>query len=702
MDKIDAKKRIEKLREEINHHRYLYHIEDRSEISDEALDSLKNELQKLEQEYPDLITPDSPTQRVAGTALDKFQKVEHSSMMISLFDAFSPEDMRDWEGRIDRIMDGRIKFDYYAELKLDGLASALRYEKGLFVLGATRGDGRIGEDVTQNLRTIESIPLKLREPSDREMASIGLDKNQIKNIRQLLAEGIIEVRGEAIMSKKTFAELNMKYARAGRPLLANPRNGAAGSIRQLDPKLSAERKLDFFVYAIATDLGLTKHEQEHELARLLGFRVIKENRYCRNLDEAIAFHHQMEKQRDKYPYECDGAVIKVNDLSLWSSLGIVGKGPRYIMAYKFTGMQVTTKVLDVVWQVGRTGTLTPTAVLEPAQVGGVTVTHATLHNFDEIRRLGLMIEDTVILERAGDVIPKVVQVLINLRDGKEKKIEIPKHCPNCNGKVIRDDREVAIRCINKDCYAIKLRQLSHWASKGAVDIEGLGPKIVEQLMREGLVVDPADFYSLTAGDLKPLERFADKSAENLIVAIGSKREIDLARFVYALGIRHVGEETALLLAQQFSISNSPRRRDKQFSIKEIIKYFQEINLEDLEKLPDIGPVVAKSIYDWFQDGQNIELLKKLEKNGVTVKITKTKLTNRVLEGKSFVLTGTLGGLTRDEAKAKIRELGGDISSSVSKNTDYVVAGAEPGSKYDKAVKLGVRIITEEQFISMIK
>ena len=700
MDKREVKKRLVKLRSEIEKYRYAYHVLDKSLISDMALDSLKNELEKLEREHPDLITPDSPTQRVGGAALAKFKKVRHSAAMMSLYDAFSPEDMKDWEKRMEKIFPGQ-KFDYYAELKMDGLAVALVYEKGKFVLGATRGDGETGEEVTQNLKTIEAIPLNLRRPEEAELKKIGLSAESVKLVFKALDRGRIEARGEAIMTSIVFNKLNEINKKLGKPPFANPRNAAAGSIRQLDSKLTAERKLDCHIYSLMPPLikggegGFSQtHEQEHKLAHALGFKVLKENKFCRNLEEAIKFHDHWESRRDNLPFECDGVVAVVNDLSLWPKLGVVGKGPRYMMAYKFAAIQATTKVEDVIWQAGRTGVLTPTAVLTPVRIYGVTVSRATLHNLDEIRRLGLKIGDTVILERAGDVIPKVVEVLPKLRTGEEKEIRVPRQCPMCSGGVEKVQGEVAYKCVNKNCYAVNLRRLSHWTSKNAMDIEGLGPKIIEQLYKEGLARDASDFYKLTIDELLPLERFADKSAENLIKAISEKTQVELARFIYGLGILHVGEETAVLLAKQFSIFNF------QFSIKDLINYFAKISLEDLEKLPDIGPVVAKSIYGWFHDKHNLELLDKLEKNGLTIKpITGRKA--QKLAGKIFVLTGSLSQLTRGQAKAKIRELGGEVSSSVSQNTDYVVAGAEPGSKLEKAKKLGVKVIGEEEFMEMI-
>jgi DNA ligase (NAD+) len=685
MDKKQVQERINKLKREINHHRYLYHVLDKAEISDAALDSLKNELFKLEMEYPDLITSDSPTQRIGGKPLDKFEKVVHSQPMISLFDAFSEQDIIDWETRISKLIPGE-KLDYFCELKLDGLAMALKYDKSIFTNGATRGDGKVGENVTQNLKTIESIPLELRVPSREELEKIGLDKKQITEVNKALTEGTIEVRGEAIMTTKVLQELNKKYEREGKPILANPRNAAAGSIRQLDSKLTAGRKLDFYAYSLVNDFGFIKHSDTFLLLRLLGFKVLEHNRYCADIKAVIKFHDHWEKNREQLPFEVDGVVVKVNELKLWQKLGVVGKGPRFMMAYKFAAEQVTTKIKSVVWQVGRTGILTPTAVLEPVRVGGVTVSHATLHNMDEIQRLGLKIGDTIILERAGDVIPKVVQILPNLRTGKEQEIKVPTHCPMCDSKVVKVPGEVAYRCANTNCYAVNLRRLTHWVGKGAMDIDGLGPKIIEQLVKEGLVGDVADFYDLTAGDLQPLERFAEKSVSNLISAIKNKKEVDLAKFIYGLGIRHVGEETAITLAQNFG------------SLEKI----KVAELAELDKLPDFGEIVARSVYEWFHDQHNLNLLKKLAVNGVRVKAIKTATKNLIFLGKSVVLTGSLKSLTRDEAKAKIRELGGSIVSAVSKKTDLVVAGSDPGSKYEKAQELRVKIIKEEEFLKLIE
>jgi DNA ligase (NAD+) len=698
--KAAIKQRLAKLRDQVNYYRYQYHVLDKSIISDAALDSLKNELFKLELENPEFITPDSPTQRVGGEPLAKFVKFHHEYRMYSLFDSFNEQDIRDWQERNAKILAdaGRTRTpQYFIELKVDGLAMSLKYEKGLFAVGATRGDGEIGEDVTQNIKTMESVPLSLRLPEKAELEKIGLTAAQAKTVIAAATEGKLYVRGEVVMLKKTFEKLNKKYEREGKPLLANPRNGAAGSIRQLDPAVTAERDLDFYSYEILGDLDLSLQSQKREVLKLLGFKVIAENHICENLDAVFAFYKEIGIKRDKLPFEIDGTVVKVNDLSLWDILGMVGKGPRYMMAYKFPAMQVTTRVKNVAWQVGRTGTLTPVAELEPAEVGGVTVTHATLHNFDEIERLGLKIGDTVIIERAGDVIPKVVQVLPKLRTGGEKKISVPKVCPMCGGKIERIEGEVAYRCVNRNCYAVTLRELIHFVSKNAADIEGLGKKIVEQLVQEGLVSDIADFYLLTEGDLKPLERFAEKKAQNIIESINARRILDLSRFIYGLGIRHIGEETAITLAKKLKI------KKEKLKIKEVIDFFSKLSLADLEQMTDIGPIVAESVYEWWHNPKNLKVLKKLEDNGVFLKFD-TRLQavqGSPLAGKTFVLTGTLAKLTRDEAKDKIRELGGELSESVSKKTDYVVVGAEPGSKRDKALKLGIKILNEEEFLQMI-
>lgn len=690
MNKNETKQRIKKLRDEMNLHRYQYYSLDKPTISDGAYDGLKNELEAMEAKYPDLITEDSPTQRVGDRALDKFKKVKHSSPMLSMFDAFSTVEMSEWEDRMLRIL---LKADanhakllsYYCELKLDGLAIGIKYSVGKYTQAFTRGDGKMGEDVTQNIKTINSVPLKLRIPEVGELADLDFTKSQIKNIISTVKNGEVEVRGETVMLKKTLKELNKKYEKEGRPLLANPRNGAAGSIRQLNPKLAAERKLHYYVYGIENDFGFVRHSQRIELARLIGFRVVKYNTVCPTLDEVNNFHEYWCKYRDRLPFDCDGVVVKVNSVSLWSVLGIVGKGPRYMMAYKFPAEQATTRVVDVVWQVGRTGILTPIAVLNPVYVGGVTVSHATLHNMDEIKRLKLKKGDTVVVERAGDVIPKIVKTLSNLRQGKEEVIKIPKACPICGGRIEKISGEVAYRCKSDDCFAVSIRKMMHWVSKGAMNIEGLGPKIIEQLFKEGLVTDISDFYKLEIGDLKGLERFADKSAENLIYSIKERLSVDLDKFIYGLGIHHIGEESAIVLAKNFgNIDN-----------------IKNLKLTQLENLEDFGGVMARSVFDWFRKEKNIELLGRLKSNGLVVKDFEIDESKQFLEGKTFVLTGSLPSLTRADAKARIRELGGNVASSVSKKTDYVLAGENAGSKLEKAKKQGVKILSEEEFLRLL-
>lgn len=714
MPKQEIQNRIIKLRNEIDHHRYLYHVLDKQEISEAALDSLKNELFKLENANPELITPDSPTQRVAGKPLDKFEKAEHSEKMISLFDAFSVEDMRDWEKRNWNYLLKKNKtspqppsfkgegdyFDYYCELKLDGLAIAIRYEKSNFNMAITRGDSQVGEVVTQNVKTIESLPLKLRYPLSEEFEKAGFNKKQIEKIYESLNNGILEIRGEVIMTKSVFRDLNEKYKKAGKSELANTRNGAAGSLRQLNSKLAAERKLDFYAYDLLGDFDLKKQEEKFIILKMLGIKTISHNKRCHDLREVEKFQKEWIKKKEKLDYDVDGVVVKVNDLRLWSELGIVGKGPRYMIAYKFPAEQVTTKVLEVVWQVGRTGTLTPVAHLEPVSVGGAIISHATLHNMDEIKRLDLRIGDTVIIERSGDVIPKIIEVLKNLRAGSEKKIKPPKKCPMCEGGVEKMGTEVALRCMNKDCFAVRLRALSHFASKGALDVEGLGKKVVEQLLRKGLVLDISEFYFLKKGDLLSLDRFAEKSADNLIKAIAEKKELKLDRLIFSLGILHVGEETANILAKLFfaSIKN---KEDNLIELEELIKYFKNISAESLEEIEDIGPIVAKSIFAWWRNKKNIQILEKMQAIGVKIKLGK-KQKKAIFAGKTIVLTGSLEQLTRKEAKDTIRSLGGKPSSSVSKNTDFVLAGAKPGSKVDKANDLGVEVISEEEFLEMIK
>ncbi|MBI2062174.1 MAG: NAD-dependent DNA ligase LigA [Candidatus Yanofskybacteria bacterium] len=661
-DKNAAKERIEKLKKTIDHHRYLYHVLDRQEISDEALDTLKKELFDLEQKFPELVTPDSPTQRVAGKPLKQFKKVRHPKPMLSFNDAFDENDMKEWEARFEKISPGAKKHGYYCELKIDGLAIELTYKKGLLETGSTRGDGLIGEDTTQNLKTVEAIPLVLSEKKD------------------------MVVRGEVFVTRKDFERINKEQDKAGLKTYANPRNLAAGSIRQLDSKITLSRRLDSYAYSLITDLGQRTHEEEHRILKDLGFKTNPHNKFAKDLTEVQEFRDHWEKHREKLNYEIDGVVVILNDEKSLQKVGVVGKAPRGAIAYKFSPKESETVVEDIIVQVGRTGVLTPVAVLRPVQIGGTTVSRATLHNLDEIKRLGVKIGDTAIVGRAGDVIPDVKKVIKELRTGKEKDFHMPKKCPVCGEPIEKIEGQVAYRCVNRDCPAIKREAIYHFVSRKALNMEGIGPRIIDQLMAAGLIRDSADLFSLKKEDLLNLERFADKSAENVIEAIQSKKKVLLNKFIYSLGIDHVGEETGFVLAKKFK------------SLKNI----GEASLEELQNVPDVGPVVAQSIYHWFQKPYNKNILSKFKKAGVHVVEEETTKESSKFAGKTFVLTGTLESLGRDEAKDKIRELGGDVSGSVSKNTDYVVAGSEPGSKYDQAQKLGVKIINEKEFLNMVK
>jgi len=690
MDKNQAKERIAKLKKEINHHRYLYHVLDRQEISDAALDSLKHELYKLERQYPEFITPDSPTQRVSGKALEKFKKVRHSVRMLSLEDVFSFEEIKAWRDRCQKLVP-REKFEFFSEIKMDGLAISLTYENGILKTGATRGDGTVGEDVTQNIKTIEAIPLKLHKPKEGELTAFykktngKFDKEKFEKFIKSDFFGIFEVRGEAFMRKAIFEKLNKEQKKRGEAQFANPRNAAAGSIRQLDPQITASRQLDFYAYDVVTDHGQASHSQEHEMMRLLGIKINPLYRLCPQLKDVQKFFESIQKKREKLDYWIDGIVVNIDDNNTYKKLGVVGKAPRGMIAYKFPAEQTTTVVREVKWQVGRTGAITPVAVMDPVQIAGTTVTHATLHNYDEIKRLGVKIGDTVILEKAGDIIPKVVEVLPKLRSGREKEIHPPKKCPVCGSPVKKKPGEVAIYCTNKVCFATEIKKIIHFVSKKAFDIEGLGEKIVEELVNKGLIANAADLFILEKGDLLPLEGFAEKAAENLIEAIEKSKHVSLARFIYSLGIRHVGEETAIDLANHFG------------TLQKLIK----ASPAELASIPDVGGVVAESIHNYFTNSRNQKFIQDLIKNGVRIEEVKIRK-HQPFKGKSIVLTGSLESMTRDDAKARLRELGADVSSSVSKNTDFVVAGVDPGSKYDKAKKLGVKVIDEKEFLKIIK
>ena len=688
MNKKEAKERIGKLKNLINYHRYLYHVLDREEISQPALDSLKKELFDLEQNYPEFITPDSPTQRIGGKPLDKFEKAHHPlKPMLSFNDAFSEKDMEDWRDRISKLLSPkeRSEIDFYCELKIDGLAIELIYENEIFKVGSTRGNGIIGEDATQNLKTIDAIPLKLREVEDVTKDLEAEKLSECATARKRRGASSLVVRGEVFIGKKEFERVNKEQERKGLTFFSNPRNMAAGSVRQLDPKITASRHLDSFAYDLITDFGQKTHEEKHKIIKILGFKTNPHNKYCKDLKEVFEFHRYCQKIREKLNYEIDGIVVIVNNNKIFEKLGVVGKAPRAAIAYKFPLKQATTIVEDIGIQVGRTGAITPVAYLKPVKIGGVTISRATLHNEDEIKRLGLKIGDTVVAGRAGDVIPDIVKVLPELRTGKEKEFHLPKRCLACGTKLVKPEGEVVCRCPNRKCFAKLRRYFYHFVSKGAFDIVGLGHKIIDRLIDANLISDPADLFKLEVGDILSLERFAEKSAKNLIKAVQSKKQITLLRFIYALGIRNVGEETAKDLSENF----------------QTLEKLKTAALEELQKIKDIGPVVAKSIFDWFSQKRNSEFLKKLEKAGIEI-IMEKKIKYKPLKGKTFILTGTLKTITREEAKEKIRSLGGEVSESVSKKTDFVVAGKEPGSKFKIAKELGIKIIGEKEFLDMIQ
>jgi len=698
MNKEEAKTRTEKLKKEINKYRYAYHVLNQSLIPDEALDSLKKELFDLEKQYPELITPDSPTQRVEGRPLEKFEKTEHRVPMFSLNDAFSEKDVYDWDERIRKLLPATVKINFYCEHKFDGLAVALEYKDGILAIGSTRGDGKIGEEITQNLKTIEAIPLRL--PDYREIKA-DLLKRGLNQIARFFEKNIpqhIEVRGEVLLKKEDFQKINEQRKKQGLPFYANPRNVAAGSVRQLDPKITASRNLDFYAYELVTDLGQISHEQEHSLLKILGFKTHSENQKVETLEEIFAIHRQIQEQRDALPYEIDGLVIIVNNNKYFDNLGVVGKAPRGAIAYKFSPSEATTQVENIIIQVGRTGILTPVAILKPVQIRGVTISRATLHNKEEIKRLDLKIGDTVIVNRAGDVIPQIVKVLPDLRTGNEKRFKMPKKCPICRTLVKEDSRGIIVRCPNKNCPARSQENLYHFIGKGALDIKGVGPKLINRLLDEGLIQDAADLFDLEEGDISPLERYGEKSSRNIISAIQSKKKILFNRFLYALGIIHIGEETALILAKYFQQKIG---LNQDISIRNLIKASSRLNQEDFEQIPMIGPIIGQSISDWFRDKKNISFLEKLGKKGIkllSVKITKAE---GKFENLNFVITGVLNSMSREEAKAKIISQGGRVQEAVSSTTDYVIAGKNPGSKYEKAKKLELKIIKEDEFLKMI-
>ena len=673
MDIKQAQERVNRLKDIINHQRYLYHVLDREELSGEVLDSLKHELFKLEQEFPQLVTSDSPTQRVAGKPLAKFEKVKHAVAMLSLEDVFDEEELKDWEKYLIKL-EPSLKLEYFAESKIDGFAITLIYEAGLFLSGATRGDGKVGENVTQNLKTIESIPLKL------ELKEGGKFKSEIE---KLIKKGRIEVRGEVYMEKLDFEKLNKSLIEKGESPYANPRNLAAGSIRQLDSKLTASRPLKFLAYSLVTNFGQKKHSEEHQILIALGFKTNK-GRLCRSLAEVVDFYQEIVQKRERLPYQIDGIVVNLNDNSSFEKLGVAGKAPRAARAFKFSPREAVSRILDIKFQVGRTGAITPVAVLEPVKIEGVKITRATLHNEGEIKKLGIKIGDRVVVVRAGDVIPKVTQVLTELRSGQEKEFHFPQHCPVCQTKLVKQRDEAIWRCPNSNCLVRKKENLYHFVSKKAFDIEDLGSKIIDLLVGEGLIFQFVDIFTLKKDDLVSLPGFAEKSAENLIKNIKKSKKISLAKFIFALGIRYIGEETALLLSNYFVNLDRLRRMEK----------------EEVEVIPQVGPKMAESIYQWFRKEKNQKIINDLLKVGV--EIISPRGANQKLIGKKFVLTGALKEITREEAETRIRLLGGKVLQSVSQSTDYLVLGEKPGSKLKEAERLGTKIIQEKEFIKLLQ
>jgi DNA ligase (NAD+) len=659
MTEAEARARLAKLRSEVERHRYQYHVLDRQEISDAALDSLKRELVKIEAEFPHLITPDSPSQRVAGQALPQFKKVAHRQPALSLEDMFSAEDLAEWEQRNAKIL-GRKPASYFCELKLDGLTCVLTYRSGVLAQAATRGDGRVGEDVTHNIRTIENVPLRLRGGTVPEL---------------------VELRGEVVMARPVLEALNAELQAAGQPPFANVRNAAAGSIRQLDPAVAASRRLDFLPFELLTDMGQRTHSESHRLMAELGFKVEPHSEVCTNLAAVQRFLERWEARRASLRWQTDGAVIVVDDVADERTLGSVGKAERWMAAFKFPAEQATTRVLGISVQVGRTGALTPVAVLEPVQLAGTTVSRATLHNADEIARLDVRVGDTVILQKAGDIIPDIVQVLPRLRPAGARPFRMPARCPACGSQVAKVPGEVNIRCTNRQCYAAQLAAVAHFASRRAMDIVGLGEKVVAQLMEVGLVRTPPDLYGLVAGDLAGLPGFAEVKAKKLVAAIAASRRPDLARYIFGLGIRHVGEGTAAALASRFRTLSKLRAA----------------TVEQLEAVPDVGAVVASSVASFFASAAGRSLVDGLARSGVQPRPA-ASVAGRgplPLAGKTYVLTGSLSSMSRDEAAAALAERGAKVTDSVSSKTAGVIAGAEPGSKLQKARSLGVPVLDED-------
>jgi DNA ligase (NAD+) len=661
-------KQIEKLREELRRHEYLYYVQDDPEISDIKFDKMMAELKRLETEYPELVTLDSPTQRVGGAPRKGFETRQHSPAMMSLDNTYSAEELEDFDRRV-REISGRENVDYVAEDKFDGLSMSLVYEQGILARGVTRGDGTTGEDVTANVRTIRSIPLRV-------------DAVELKKLR---LPPNFEVRGEIVMPLRSFEALNEKQQEEGGKIFANPRSAAAGATRMLDPEITRSRGLEFYAYYLLAGgrVPVRRHSEALEALESLHFKVSADWRLCDSLGAVRKFIDALETKREKLPYEIDGVVIKVNEVALRQEVGSTAKAPRWAVAYKYPARQETTVVNDVLFQVGRTGTLTPVAVLEPVQVGGVTVSRSTLHNMDEIARLGLRIGDTVIVERAGEVIPHVLKVV---KEGKPRReIVVPERCPECHSRIHKDPEEVAYRCVNASCPAKRRESLLHYAGRHAMNIDGLGDKIVDQLVDKGMVKNVADLYELKLDDVAALERMAEKSAQNLLDEIAASKKNSLSRLIYALGMRFVGERTAQLLAEHFA--SLPK--------------LAVASVEELEEVGEVGPKVAQSIADFFSEPANGKLIERLKDEGLTMTEKRAALQDTRFAGKSFVFTGALARRSRDEAGAEVARHGGKVTSSVSKQTDFVVVGADPGSKYEKARSLGVTVLNEGEFDDLL-
>lgn len=700
MDRVEAKSRIKKLKQKILDLNYKYFVLNEGEVEESVRDSLKRQLIELESEFPEFITEDSPTQRVGSVLSGRFKKIRHLSPKKSLMDVFSEKEIKQWAERIQKIVPEKMEFVY--ELKIDGLNITIQYEKGLLKRALTRGNGIEGEDVTHAVKTIESIPLRLNEEID------------------------LEVSGEVFMPKKSFEKLNEIQRKKGEPEFANPRNAAAGSVRQLNPQITAERNLDMFFYHVDKS-GLKNVKSQEDLLKTfkkLGLKICEEYKKLSSIEEVVRFCESWHKKRENLPFEIDGIVIKVNSFEQQNILGFTAKAPRYAVAYKFPAEKVTSRILDVIFQVGRTGAITPVAIMTPTLVAGSTVGRSTLHNKDEIEKKDIRIGDTVIIRKAGDVIPEVVEVLKDLRTGNEKKVKFPKMCPACGGALTRGEGEAAFRCTNKECYAIKKEHFIHFVSKKGFDIEGLGESVIDQMMENGLIEDPSDIFLLTKEELLGLEFFKNKKADNLLNSIEKAKIIVIDHFIFAMGIRYLGEQSSYDFAkfiilnqkkfeekierikyhktnQQALFPDQDKKLEEEFSILDLLETVKSFSIEKIKNIDGIGEKMGEMIYQWFNDGKNQKNLKKLYKNGVIIRIDTLSFSMK-LNGKSFLLTGTLKEISREKAVDLIKQNGGKVHSSVTKDLNYLIVGENPGSKLEKAHKFGIQTINENEFKKMLK